>query len=125
MSGTISNAGDVGRRWPTTALAPLVLTELEGAIFEKITGPGALATVPLSFAVANIVHIFSYVTASGAWSVTTPNPVPGTNYSVTLENADGVGELTELNGDNYAGETWLVIYRRPEAEGTIGGQSSV
>jgi len=125
MGGTITNQSDVGRKWPTTALAPRVLTELEGAFMEKITGPAALAAVELSHPVEQLMHIFSYVTATGAWSAVTPNPVEGTNFSVTPSNANGKGELTELNGDNYAAETWFVLYRRPEAEGTIGGQHAV
>jgi len=121
----ITNERDTGRLWPTTALAPLVLTELEGAIFEKIVGPTNGGTRELSFAVANLVHIFAYTTATGAWSLIAENPVEGTDFSLTLQNANGVGEITELGVGDRSSETWLFIYRRPESQGTIGGVSGV
>ncbi len=126
MAGTISNTTDTGRKWPTTAIAPLALTEAEGSYIEKITGPTNGGTVVLSFPATAIAHIFAYTTATGAWpGVNPPNPLEGTDYGVVLSNANGVAELTEKGVADRSAETWVVFYKRDEEEGTIGGQSSV
>jgi len=123
---TVNNVRDVGRKIPTTAMAPRVLAETEGIYPEKITGPAQAATVVLSYPAVSIVHIFAYTTADGSWpAVNPPNPLEGTDYSVVLENANGVAAITELNVADRSAETWLVLYRRVTDEGTIGGQSSV
>jgi len=123
---TIDNSRDVGRKYPTTVLAQRVLTETEGVFTEKITGPTADATVELSHPAVEVVHILAYVTATGAWpGANPPNPLEGTDWTAVLENANGKLALTEAASADRSAETWLVIYRRKEAEGTIGGQSDV
>jgi hypothetical protein len=126
MGGTITNENDVNRVWPSTALARKMLTELEGAFIEKITGPTNGGTVELSHPVYQLVHIFAYVTATGAWpGANPPNPIEGTDFDVTPSNANGKGALVEKGVADRSAETWVVLYRRPEPEGTIGGQSSI
>ncbi len=123
---TIDNQRDVGRKIPTTAIAPRVLAETEGLFPEKITGPTNGGTVELSFPAVELIHVFAYVTATGAWpALNPPNPLEGTDFSVVLSNANGVLELTELGVADRSAETWFVFYRRDTDEGTIGGQSSV
>ena len=124
MSRALSNLADTSRKWPTSALADKVMTEAEGAILEKITGPSIGAKIQLSKAAVKVVHVQSYTTATGIWSAK-PNLASGTDYTTELRNADGVAELTNTSGVDYSAATWLVCYSRDEPEGTIGGQSMV
>lgn len=121
---TVDNARDVNRKIPTTAIAPRVLLETEGVFHEKVTGPGASATIELSYPAVAISHVFAYVTATGAWALV-PNPIPGTDYTAVLKNTNGKLAITEAAAADRSAETWLVMYHREMAEGNIGGQSSV
>ena len=119
---TVTNALDQGRVFPTTAIASANMTETDGIRLEKITGPNTSAVVVLSYPASAIVHIQSVVTASGAWAAV-PNPVLGTDYSVTLVNANGVAALTEGGVGDQRANTWVVWYKASFQDATPGNQS--
>jgi hypothetical protein len=119
---TISNARDKSRIFPSSSFSQANLTQEEGVILEKITGPLASATVELAYPALEITHIQAYVTATGAWH-TTPNLKEGVDYSVVKKNANGVAALTELLAASQAARTWLVWYRQNQPDATPGNQS--
>lgn len=122
---TLDNYLDTGRKIPSEALVPSVLTDLEGASMERVTGPGSTATIVLAHPATSVVAVLAFITATGAVSLVNPLALEGTNYSVTLENADGVCALTELNSDNRSTETWLVFYHRKSVDPTQGQRGTV
>jgi hypothetical protein len=122
---TLNNAQDVGRRWPSSSMVPNILTEAEGVVCERITGPAASATVVLSRPAVAIRNVQSFVTATGVASVK-EYLTQGTDFSVNLNNASlgGKASLTELLAVNYSAATWVVWYSPLGADG-VGSQSSV
>ena len=129
---TIDNLGDTGRKYPTTSLADRVLTAKEGTITEELTGPGIAGVVALSQPVCpgTPVYILAHdgagaFEAGGAAPAALPVPLVPAQFTLVVKNANGVGELTEVDGRDYSGSTLRVSYSPDQAEGTIGGQSAV
>jgi hypothetical protein len=127
---TIDNLADTGRKWPTTALAPNVLTDAEGVVTEKITGPAGTATVKLSKPANAIRSITSFTTATGVASTGGGKKqylTETTDYVVNKKdpNNGNVATLKNATATDYSAETWVVEYSPDAAEGTIGGQSKV
>lgn len=128
---TIDNSIDVGRKVPTTSLADRVLTSLEGHVVESLAGPDAVGAAPankivLSRPATEIAFIMSYVTATGAAGAIL-FPIDGTHWNFVGEDPQegGNASLTNPSITDFSAETWVVAYRPLQAEGTIGGQSSV
>lgn len=122
----ISNAIDVARKWPIADLAPKVMVDGIDCTVEAIQGPTSGGTRSLSnAATANPVFVIAYTTATGAL-VTPAVKRVGTEFSFALKNpTSGVAVITDIDATNHSAETWIVFYKKDEADGTIGGQSSV
>jgi len=130
MSQTITNARDVARKYPTTALADRVLLETEGLRLERMAGPGVAGNVELGRPALSVQAILvddgaGAFAPGGAAPAALPMPLVPTHFTLTPQNANGRGELVEAGGRNYSAAFLNVWYYADEPEGTIGGQSAV
>jgi hypothetical protein len=126
-SRTINNSLDVGRKIPASALSPLALTELEGAVFERIAGPGVAGTVVLSRPVSALLYILAddgtgSFGAGGAAPAALAVP-PVADFVLTPSNANGVGALTEDASRDYSAHFLAVWYRALVPADVLGGSS--
>lgn len=128
---TLDNSIDVSRKAPTTALADKVLTGDEGVVIESVVGPGIAGFVELSQPAVSVAYVLVH-DGAGDWApggvapAAVPVPVlDGTHFTVALESVNGVLRLTESGARDYSGSTLIVAYSPKQAEGTIGGQSTV
>lgn len=131
-SRTLSNSKDVNRKIPTSALSPGVMTEAEGAVFERITGPGIAGTVALSRPASEVLYILADnnaggFAAGGAAPAALPVP-PVSDFVLVQENSDGVATLTEASsggGRNYSTSKLAIWYRAKVPADVTGGVSTV
>ena len=113
MAGTITNALDVGRKIPASALESAKV---------KLAGPDAVGAAPanvinLPEAAERIIDVRSTVTASGAAGAILA-PIEGTHYEL-IQNGT---QLRNPSAVDFSAETWLIEYERRADQ---GGQSSV
>lgn len=121
------NKVDAKRTFPTTALSPAVMSDGEGTVVEKITGPGASLAVKLSRPAAKIGHIISYTTATGVGSTGGSKKTHlalTTDYTFVGKDPTGVCAITNAAAVDYSAETWVVFYSPLTDDATIGGRSS-
>lgn len=131
-SRTLNNSKDVGRKIPVSALSPQAMTELEGAVMERIVGPGIGLTVALSRPVSSVLYILvdnnaGGFAAGGAAPAALPVPLV-TDFVLTQQNANGVGALTEASaggGRDYSTSRMTIWYRALVPADVPGGASSV
>jgi len=121
-SRVVDNFDDTGRKIPVAALAPRVLTSLQGVLLEQ--HPGTNAT-PIALgekiAPGSAVHILAFVTASGAGAARTLLRQV-TDFTVLLD-VNGVGTITPTGDQSL--NTLLIAYSADKPDGTVGGQNSV
>jgi hypothetical protein len=124
---SLDNETDSQRTFPSSALTPNVLRDNEGAVCEKITGPGPSATVRLSRPAVRVNHIISYTTATGVASTgggKKEHLALTTDFTVVGSDSTGVAALTNAGATDYSAETWVVFYSPLSEDRTIGGVSS-
>jgi len=128
---TIDNLKDTGRKIPSTALSPRMLTSLEGVIVESLVGPAAGLAVELSNpAVGTPVLILAHdgvgaLEAGGAAPAAVGVPVVPTHFTFVTKNINGVAQLTEANARDYSGSILVVVYKQDSPDETTGGQTTV
>ena len=121
---TIDNSLDVGRKIPASALSAQVLTELEGAVIEQVTGPGASpAAVALSLPISSLVFMLAH---DGAGALEAGGASPAALAIPPLGDFSFAGNsLKNTNARDYSGSTLLVAYKALAPAEAAGGQSSV
>ena len=121
---TITNTQDTGRKYPTTVLADRVLLATEGTVRERLAGLGIAGVVTLAEPIApgTPVTVMAYIIATGAPALKTLLEL-ATDYTVVERNANGVGTLVMVTSQVLT--NLIIDYSPDQAEGTIGGQSSV
>ena len=120
---SMDNTLDAQRTFPSSALTPNVLRDSEGAVCEKIVGPGPSLTVKLSRPAVKISHVISYVTATGV-ATAKEHLAETTDFTVVGKDATGVAALTNAGVTDYSTATWVVFYSPLSDDKTIGGVSS-
>lgn len=123
-SRTVDNSLDTSRKYPTTTLAERVLTAAEGVVLQRLPGAGIGATVALAQPITpnTPVYVLAFVTIGGAPAAKTLLDL-ATDYTVTVANANGVGELTMVTDQSL--NTLLIAYSPDQPEAPRGGQSLV